>query len=35
MKDRENMNKNVRKELYCNRCKKKRILSYLEAKQMF
>ena len=33
MKDRENMNKNVRKELYCNRCKKKRILSYLEAEQ--
>ena len=33
MKDRENMNKNVRKELCCNRCKKKRILSYLEAEQ--
>lgn len=33
MKGRENMNKNVRKELCCNRCKKKRILSYLEAGQ--
>lgn len=33
MKDRENMNKNVRKELCCNCCKKKRILSYLEAEQ--
>ena len=33
MKGRENMNKNVRKELCCNRCKKKRILSYLEAEQ--
>lgn len=33
MKAKKNMNKNERKELCCNRCKKKRILSYSEAEQ--